>query len=129
MQTGRCGLDLNREHTPYRHQLRERRVLPMWETSRFSIVFIDDKGSCSNQHVAVDGPWHRYQDKKGHLYALRCPLKLTRDEEARVVEDIPPGSWEEKVEARRQERLLDEQRRKAEEKASRRNGRYDREFR
>ena len=94
----------------------------MWETSRFSIVFIDDQGSCRDQHIAVEGPWHRYQDKKGNLYALRCPLKLTRDEESRVIEDIPPGSWQERLEARRQEKLLAEAERKRAEKRERRTG-------
>lgn len=94
----------------------------MWETSRFQIVFVDDQGSCTDQHILVEGPWHRYQDRKGNLYALRCPLKLSYDETARVIEDLPPGSWEAKMAGRKEEKLNAEADRKREEKRNRSNG-------
>jgi hypothetical protein len=96
----------------------------MWEWRKFVAVWVDDDGTCRDQHVLVEGPWHRYQSADGQTWALRCPLKLTRDEQARVVDDIPPGSWEEKVAVQKQERLQQEARKRLAEKEEAKRSRY-----
>ncbi len=86
-------------------QFKSTTVLPMWEYAKFVAVRVDAEGSCVNQHILMSGPWHRYSGPKGEKIAVRCPHMLSHDERARVIEDIPPGSWEEKLAGQKLERL------------------------
>lgn len=82
-----------------------KRVLPMWEYSRFVVVPVDEEGSCRNQHILNTGKWHRYYDDRGRLCAARCPHLLSHDEKSRVIIDDPPGSWQEIMAGKTEERL------------------------
>lgn len=103
---------------------KSKKVLPMWEYSRFVVVPVDDGDGCRDQHILNTGKFHRYYDEMGRLHAARCPNLLSHDEKARVLVDDPPGSWEEAMEAQKAERLRAEAARRLAEKRAGYQGRH-----
>ena len=99
---------------------KERRLLPLWTGRGFFPMPVDDQGSCTNQHILNFGRYHRYEDKEGRLFAVLCPERLSFDERHNSVNDTPPGSWEEKLSARKYERLQQDARRRLAEKQEKR---------
>ena len=104
-----------RDHVPSMQVPRQRRVLPIWNHGEFMSIFVDDDGSCRDQHILCYGKHHRYQDEEGRLIAMMCPERLSWDQKSSIVEDTPPGSWNVKVAGRKIDKIAQdaEKRRKA----------------
>lgn len=113
------------QKTPLRNYT-SKKVLPMWEYSRFVVVGVDEEGSCRNQHILNTGKWHRYYDERGQLHAARCPHLLGPDEKSRVILDDPPGTWEIEMAGKKEERLRIEAAKRIAEKQQARTGGYNR---
>lgn len=90
-----------REYIPVLRTPAGRWILPVWNHGDFLGIFVDDPGSCTNQHILCYGKQHRYQDEGGALYIMFCPERLTWEQKQSLVQDIPDGSWRVKVSARK----------------------------
>ncbi len=102
-------------------EFKSKSVLPMWEYHKFVAIKVDEEGSCKDQHILVSGPWHRYLDEKGQMFAVRCPHMLSHDEKARV---IPEEGWEMAMAAKKADRLRIEAAKRLEEKREARSNKY-----
>lgn len=95
-------------------ELKTKKVLPMWEYHKFVAIKVDEEGSCKDQHILVSGPWHRYRDDQGQMFAVRCPHMLSHDERSRVIDE---ENWEAVMESKKAERLRLEAAKRIEEKS------------
>lgn len=94
-------------------------VLAVWNRHRYEPVPLDGSEGCRDQHHLVDVRFHRYEDAKGNLWALRCPGSLSDDERTRVVKR---SDFSSAMASRAQERLTDAARKRLEEKTEARKG-------
>lgn len=79
-------------------RLKERLYLPMYSYGKATMIWVDDSGHEREHHIQNDDGtlqwslWHRFEDAKGYLWAIRCPVTLEEQEKVRVRADIPEGS-------------------------------------